>query len=168
MASEWIPASDRLPEHGGTVLCRTLDRRLEFGRVMTIRKYDGGEFSETYCWMGYPDGHLNVTHWFPLPEPPGGEVMYCPICAQKPMNCDCTEVERQQFSDIKELEKEIARLRLTEKEREAIRVAASDFADNDMGADCWQIAATLRGLLDRTRTFKKFDSSCEAPNINEK
>lgn len=73
---EWIPVGERLPDHGGTVVCRTASRQLQFGRVMTVRKYDGGEFAETYCWMGYPDGHLDVTHWFPLPEPPP-----CVVCS---------------------------------------------------------------------------------------
>jgi hypothetical protein len=38
---------------------------------------------------------------------------------------------------------------LTDEERKAIKVAESDYADNDMDAGCWQIAATLRSLLER-------------------
>jgi hypothetical protein len=30
--------------------------------------------------------------------------MYCPICDQKPMNCDCTESERRMHAEIEELE----------------------------------------------------------------
>lgn len=64
----WIPVTDRLPDHNGTVVCRTQDRQLQFGRVMTICAYSGGEREETYHWRGYPDCPLVVTHWFPLPE----------------------------------------------------------------------------------------------------
>ncbi len=30
--------------------------------------------------------------------------MACPICDQKPMNCDCTDTERRQYSEISDLE----------------------------------------------------------------
>ena len=36
--------------------------------------------------------------------------MTCPICDQKPMNCDCTAKERCQYGEIEDLEAEIARL----------------------------------------------------------
>lgn len=36
--------------------------------------------------------------------------MTCPICDQKPMNCDCTPTEREQHSRVEELEAEIERL----------------------------------------------------------
>jgi hypothetical protein len=35
--------------------------------------------------------------------------VYCPICDQKPMNCDCTEVERRMHSEIEDLEEQIPR-----------------------------------------------------------
>ena len=66
----WIPVTERLPDHHGTVVCRTKDRQLQLGRVMTICTYSGGSRAETYHWRGYPDCPLVVTHWFPLPEPP--------------------------------------------------------------------------------------------------
>lgn len=68
--SEWIPVTERVPEHGGTVVCRTRDRQLAFGRAMRWCEQRGGERHEKYHWMGYPDGSLDVTHWMPLPEPP--------------------------------------------------------------------------------------------------
>jgi hypothetical protein len=40
---------------------------------------------------------------------------------------------------------------LTDAEREAIKQAADDYGDNDMDAGCHHIAATLRGLLERTK-----------------
>lgn len=39
--------------------------------------------------------------------------------------------------------------RLTDKELDAIKVAASDYSDNAMDGDCWNLSATLRGLLKR-------------------
>jgi len=47
------------------------------------------------------------------------------------------------------LQEEIKRLRLTDEEREAIKVCESVYSDNDMDAECWRIAATLRALLER-------------------
>ena len=46
---------------------------------------------------------------------------------------------------------EIARLRLTDEEREAIACAAESYADNDDDEECAKIAATLWGLLERTK-----------------
>ena len=40
---------------------------------------------------------------------------------------------------------------LTDAEREAIKVAERDYADNDMDAGCYHIASTLRGLLERLK-----------------
>ena len=37
--------------------------------------------------------------------------MPCPICDQKPANCDCTPEERRQYSEIEDLEGEIERQR---------------------------------------------------------
>ena len=77
MDNQWISVDERLPGHGGTVVCRTQDRQLQFGRVMTVSKPtrcaacgNVGSFTETYHWRGYPDCPLVVTHWFPLPESP--------------------------------------------------------------------------------------------------
>ena len=35
--------------------------------------------------------------------------MACPICDQKPMNCDCTDAERRQYAEIQELEERMPR-----------------------------------------------------------
>lgn len=51
-------------------------------------------------------------------------------------------------SCMKEI-RQLQQLRLTSKEREAIKVAASDYEDNDMDAGCWHAANTLRCLLAR-------------------
>ena len=40
---------------------------------------------------------------------------------------------------------------LTDAERKAVEVAERDYADNDMDAGCFHIAATLRGLLERLK-----------------
>ena len=64
--------------------------------------------------------------------------MACPICDQKPMNCDCTETEKRQWSEIENL-------RLTDEEREAVEWYAG------YGRDGLH-AATLRKLLARLHT----------------
>jgi hypothetical protein len=35
--------------------------------------------------------------------------MPCPICDQKPMNCDCTEAERRMYAEIEELQEQVPR-----------------------------------------------------------
>ena len=57
---------------------------------------------------------------------------------QCPRGGDCPAPENAANRDI-----------LTAEEREAIKVCESDYSDNDMDAGCWQIAATLRSLLER-------------------
>lgn len=61
--------------------------------------------------------------------------MACPICDQKPMNCDCTETEKRQWSEIQDL-------RLTDEERAALHWFAHYGLPEHR-------AATLRGLLER-------------------
>ena len=70
------------------------------------------------------------------------------------MNCDCTPEERRQFSEIEDLQEEIARLRITDAEREAIKEAMEGYAEwmNDDGVlhpEAASTVATLRGLLAR-------------------
>ena len=41
--------------------------------------------------------------------------MYCPICDQKPMNCDCTPEERRMYAEIEDLNEQVPRwIRTTE------------------------------------------------------
>ena len=61
--------------------------------------------------------------------------MTCPICDQKPANCDCTKTEREQHSEIE-------RLTLTDEERDAVRFFAT------YGGPAHR-ANTLRKLLER-------------------
>ena len=74
--------------------------------------------------------------------------MACPICDQKPANCDCTETERRQWSEIEDL-------RLTDEEREAVEWASKTLCVgwHDLAPDDKQrtrdAAATLQGLLER-------------------
>ena len=76
--------------------------------------------------------------------------MPCPICDQKPINCDCTEAERRQYAEIAELEEQVARLRLTDEEREAVEcgIQAIGLAPRDDRTLAY--ADMLRGLLERT------------------
>ncbi len=86
--------------------------------------------------------------------------MACPICDQKPMNCDCTQEEKRQWLEIEGLRDEVASLRLTSAEREAIedgiRCCEYIWAYKPSGeagtrADLFASASALRGLLERTK-----------------
>jgi hypothetical protein len=91
--------------------------------------------------------------------------MPCPICDQKPANCDCTAQERRLYAETHGLEGEVERLRdlvrfqdrvirsmdvpkmdvpktvhLSERDRDLLRFAANTIGD----ADC---AALFRRLL---------------------
>jgi len=84
-----------------------------------------------------------------------GEAMSCPICDQKPMNCDCTPRERAMWLELQEREGRPA-IVLTDAEREAVeRGYCSLMGVEDMSAECtrWdaEAAATLRGLLERLK-----------------
>jgi hypothetical protein len=70
--------------------------------------------------------------------------MTCPICDQKPLNCDCTDEEKRLWRAADELSDEVERLRLTDEERKAIEVCIQDIRFED-------VQATLRGLLERTK-----------------
>lgn len=69
--------------------------------------------------------------------------MPCPICDQKPMNCDCTPRERQMWREMQELHGEASGL-LTADEREAIDRLIGFVSPSAE-------ASTLRSLLERTK-----------------
>jgi hypothetical protein len=58
--------------------------------------------------------------------------MPCPICDQKPMNCDCTEAERRMYSEAEDLEDEITRLRVL------IQNAAYLLQGAPVGSGCYE------------------------------
>lgn len=59
--SEWIPVTERLPDHTDTVIVCD-----EHGVWFAYRNKMG-------VWFDPCNGCLpeNITHWMPLPEPPG-------------------------------------------------------------------------------------------------
>jgi hypothetical protein len=88
--------------------------------------------------------------------------MACPICDNKPANCDCTTKEREQFDEIESLRAEISRLRedkLTQDERTALRLGrvalsalAWELGERNMEQRYQHFhnaAETLKGLLVR-------------------
>lgn len=76
--------------------------------------------------------------------------MTCPICDNKPLNCDCTELERRQHEEIERLTAEVERLRMTEAERVSIQEVIDYLQPaGQRHQNC--VAATLRGLLERTK-----------------
>jgi hypothetical protein len=67
------------------------------------------------------------------------------------MNPDAGIISWEQADQIMQDQRaEIARLRLTDAEREVIACAAESYSDNDDDEDCARVARTLRGLLERT------------------
>lgn len=75
--------------------------------------------------------------------------MTCPICDQKPANCDRTPEERRQFCEIEELQEQIASMMLTDAEREAIDYAAYFLG---MAEAEQRHVPVLQNLLDRCAT----------------
>jgi hypothetical protein len=61
------------------------------------------------------------------------------------------EQEGEPLALLDEAADEIERLRLTDVEREAICQAVTAYDGNDDDEQCAEIAATLRGLLERTK-----------------
>lgn len=57
----WISVEDRLPEDERSVLVRSKHRCLLVGRYFP-------QFKRWHC-----AGNVTVTHWVPIPEPPGCE-----------------------------------------------------------------------------------------------
>jgi hypothetical protein len=95
---QWVPVSERLPEDSKPVLAVVKEGKRQFVlRVMYARKFDlvcgtdcdeafldyDEKTDEYYCKEGwYEDNQFeeihwgisgDVTHWMPLPEPPGGD-----------------------------------------------------------------------------------------------
>lgn len=68
-----------------------------------------------------------------------------------PMDDDQLDAIIQGLERIKELEAKIARLRLTDAEREAIYRASQYLSQNDVFEGMAEDAAVLRGLLERTK-----------------
>ena len=67
--------------------------------------------------------------------------MACPICDQKPMNCDCTEAEKRMYSEAEDLEDEVTRLRVL------IQDAAYLLQGSPVGSGCyeaWQILTEVK------------------------
>lgn len=78
--------------------------------------------------------------------------MTCPICDQKPMNCDCTPRERAMWREMQERGDAPTAI-LTADERLAIEAAVRiiDFYEDEMDGFASGAAATLRGLLERAK-----------------
>ena len=76
--------------------------------------------------------------------------MPCPICDQKPANCDCSPEEKRQYAEIADLQDEIERLRITDVGIEVMNAAASYLEKQpDFQMKAW--ADTLRWIANKHR-----------------
>ena len=69
----WISVKDRLPENNKLVLCYAISTTGE-GSCYVLGALSNGEFwFLKVCdgkYLSFPNLHLVITHWQPLPEPP--------------------------------------------------------------------------------------------------
>ena len=61
----WIPVSERLPDEYAICLCVKIGGRYN---SVVIAQHKGNNY-----WMSNGLGVVTVSHWMPLPEPPGVE-----------------------------------------------------------------------------------------------
>jgi hypothetical protein len=142
LLSMWISAEESLPENGSTVL-GFRDADPHWGNAaygMAWREIDD-ESKPGLRWneSGRP------THWMRLPAPPRDEAPYSVMLW-------VTDAEREKIIDGLS-----GQHTLTAAEREAVALMA-DVAADPRGVAVYagsQVAATLRGLLERTKTGEK-------------
>ena len=71
---QWIPVSERLPDDGQQVL---IAQRLPgWTDEMPTRTQSSWYEHEEFCGEGDDIPHQCVTHWMPMPEPPGQDATY--------------------------------------------------------------------------------------------
>jgi hypothetical protein len=112
--SEWIPVSERLPPEETRVLA-----------------YDGDKVFESEYWSGRWEWCADVTHWMPLPESAGGEVMTDILADYREWRAEqedrigthgrrCHMWPRHERCMIHRLARALEDARLTDQERQAI------------------------------------------------
>lgn len=81
-APKWIKTADRLPERMELLPCSVRVLINSFMGVVTAQyDFEDGVWLDFFIHKhspfskpNYYDKSMGVTHWMPLPEPPGGEV----------------------------------------------------------------------------------------------
>ena len=69
--NEWVSVEEKLPDFDTPVLVYVKDIFDNKG-IINITKYTI-TYNLTNNWLGYENSSFKITHWMPLPEPPGKE-----------------------------------------------------------------------------------------------
>ena len=69
--NEWVSVEERMPDFDVPVLVYVKDIFDNKG-IINITKYTI-TYNLTNNWLGYENNSFKITHWMPLPEPPGKE-----------------------------------------------------------------------------------------------
>lgn len=78
--------------------------------------------------------------------------MTCPICDQKPANCDCSAVERTQFEELEELQSRLDAIKTTDAEKAIVMKTA----------EAWGLFLKLDDIgTDATREFLEGINRCQ-------
>jgi hypothetical protein len=129
---KWIPVSERLPQHGDAIWVYD-------GDVLMGEYWQGSGFHSYGASMdreGLNSETLHgVTHWMDIDEP---EPPCTPSEGTRQAGCTLTDAEREAVELVAEAYSD---------------KAADAYAHNEDDQHYSQIAATLRGLLERTRTL---------------
>ena len=69
--NKWVSVEERMPDFDVPVLVYVKDIFDNKG-IINITKYTI-TYNLTNNWLGYENNSFKITHWMPLPEPPGKE-----------------------------------------------------------------------------------------------
>lgn len=65
VADGWVKCSERMPDRNGAYLCWVDGRNANMRDHIDLISWEGDK------WRDHKNGYLPITHWRPLPSPPG-------------------------------------------------------------------------------------------------